>query len=230
MLDLGSAPVVESERGVGTGPDGRFMDVVTEDNAVPIVRVVAAMARRSLSQPSTEKLVRRARGNAVLQSMTDPQAVTAHFDGTSIHIRRGALANADVTIVADLADDSVKPKITGAARHPVLALAMGKLLEPPIGEWRQEAEQFMAGALADETCPRPLRLVVSNTSESQQWGGDGEAAIEIHGSAEQLAAVMSGSALVAEEVLAGNLKLIGDLRDLSVLTRFTIDHLFGELG
>ncbi len=205
------------------------MRVEIENNAVPIVRVVAALARRSLNQRSVEKLARRARGKAVLQSMTDPQAVTVHFDGEVIRLARGSAPDADVLIIADLADDSVKPTVTGAARHPVLALAMAKLLEPPVREWRVEAEEFMAKALADAECPRPLRLVVIGTTESQQWGGEGEPRIEIHGSREQLAAAMSGSTLVAEEVLHGNLKLVGSLCDLSILTRFTIDQLFGEL-
>ncbi len=208
---------------------GDLMDVDIEDNAVPIVRVIAAMARRSLAQPSVAKLARRAKGTAVLQSMTDPQAVTAHFDGKVVRLERGASEAADVTIVADLADDSVKPQLSGVARHPVLAMAMGKLLEPPTGEWRDEAERFMAKALADATCPRPLRLVATDGTDSQQWGGEGEPAMEIHGTGEQLAAAMSGSTLVAEEILNGNLKLVGDLRDLSVLTRFNIDQLFGEL-
>lgn len=215
------------------GPDGDGegdrMHVEIEDNAVPIVRVVAAMARRSLAQPSVAKLAGRAKGKAVLRSMTDPQAVTAYFDGKVVRLERGAAEDADVTIVADLADDSVKPQLSGVARHPVLAMAMGKLLEPPVGEWRDEAETFMAKALSDGSCPRPLRLVATDETESQQWGGDGEPAIEIHGTRDQLAAAMSGSTLVAEEVLNGNLKLVGDLRDLSVLTRFNIDQLFGEL-
>ena len=147
-------------------------------------------------------------------------------------IRRGADADADVSITMDLADADAKPKVEGAAKHPVLALAAAKLLEPPVGDWQAEADRFFERAMAHADCPRPVRLVATDVDghgRQQQWGGAGDPVIEIHGQAARLAAAMSGSAVVAEEVLNGRLFVVADLRDLSLLTKYAIDHLFGEL-
>ncbi len=205
------------------------MLVELEPDAVPIVRVVGAMARRTLSRWSGGGPIGRANGVIVLRSTRDPQAATLRIGNGLLRVERGVASDADVIITADLADASAKPKVEGAAKHPVLALAASKLLEPPVGHWRDEAEVFIGKALAHRDCPRPISVVCTDEGKQAHWGGDGEPAIEIHGTAELLAAAMSGSSVVAEEILAGHLYVVGDLRDLSMLTRFSIDHMFGEL-
>lgn len=206
------------------------MRIELETDAVPLVRIIGAMARRSLAaDAATAKRAAQTSGTVALKSATDPQAVTLRFAGDTLWLERGADPAADVTITADLADDSVKPKVTGAARHPRLALLVGKLLEPPVRRWQLEADGFLDAALADVDCPRPLRVVCTDDGTSRQWGGGGEPTIELHGPADALAAAFSGSSVMAEDVLAGKLQIVGDLRSLSLLTRFSIDHLFGEL-
>ncbi|MCP3937096.1 MAG: hypothetical protein GY708_17205 [Actinomycetia bacterium] len=206
-----------------------MMNVELEPDAVPMVRVVGAMARRTLERWSGGGPIGRASGVVVLRSMNDPQAVTMRIGDGVLRIERGVAGDAEVIIDADLGDSSAKPRVEGAARHPVLALAASKLLDPPVAYWCDEADSFMRKALAHRDCPRPISIVCTDEGRSARWGGDGEPAIEIHGTAELLAAAMSGSSNVAEEVLAGRLYVVGGLRDLSMLTRLTIDHMFGEL-
>lgn len=203
--------------------------VETEADAVPIVRILAAMARRSLTQPSLAKQVARLDGVVGVQSATDPQAASLRFAGDTIRVVRGIATDADVTITVDLGDPSAKPKVSGAVRHPALTLATAKLLEPPVGDWREEAERFFTAALRSPACPRPIRVVCTDDGATRQWGGDAEPTIEIHGTASQLASALSGSSVLPEEVLEGRLTVVGDFRSLSMLTRFAIDHLFGEL-
>lgn len=205
------------------------VEVRVERNAVPIVRVVAAMARRSLNQPNVATQVARVRGIVALQSATDPQAATLRIAGNAITVERGVADDAQVIITADLTDSAAKPKLEGAARHPMLALAAGKLLEPPIGPWTAEADRFVTAALASSACPRPIRVVCTDDGELRQWGGDGEPTIEFHGPADALASAMSGSSVITEDVLAGHIDVVGTLKDLAVLSRFAIEHLFGEL-
>lgn len=208
------------------------MRVELEPDPVPLARITASLVRRSLAAWSGGGPLARARGVIVLASATDPQAVTLRIGADCISIRRGADTDADVSITMDLGDSDAKPKVEGAAKHPVLALAAAKLLEPPVGDWQTEADRFFESAMAHADCPRPVRLVatdVDGPARQQQWGGAGDPAIEIHGQAARLAAAMSGSAVVAEEVLNGRLFVVADLRDLSLLTKYAIDHLFGEL-
>lgn len=203
--------------------------VETEADAVPIVRILAALARRALRGPSLARQVAKLGGVVAVQSATDPQAATLRFGGDTIRVERGIASDADVTITVDLADPSAKPKVSGAVRHPALTLAVAKLLEPPVGDWQDEAERFCTAALRSPGCPRPLRIVCTDDGVTRQWGGDAEPAIEIHGPASQLAAALSGTSVLVEDVLEERLAVVGDLRGISMMTRFVIDHLFGEL-
>ncbi len=205
------------------------MLVTTEADALPIVKVVAALFRRSLALAGVASRTARVKGVAVLKSATDPQAVTIRLLGDRIEVERGVAANAAVVITADLNDSSVKPKLEGAARHPALALTVGKLLEPPIGPWRVETKRFMEAALKRPDCPKPIRVNATDDGTHDQYGGDGQPAIDIYGASDDLASSMAGSSLLVEAVLREDVSLIGDLRDLSILTGYGIDNLFGEL-
>ncbi|NOX30210.1 MAG: hypothetical protein GXP35_09200 [Actinobacteria bacterium] len=205
------------------------MLVETETDALPIVKVVAALFRRSLSVPGVASRTARVKGVAALKSATDPQAATFRLLGDRIEVERGVATDAAVVITADLNDSSVKPKVEGAARHPALALTVGKLLEPPIGPWRVETKRFMEAALKRSDCPKPIRVNVAGDATYEQYGGDGQPAIDIYGASDQLASSMAGSSLLIESVLAEDVSIIGDLRDLSTLTGYGIANLFGEL-
>ena len=203
--------------------------VELEADAVPIVRVMGALARRSLRDDALAAKVAKLEGVVAVKSATDPQAVSFRFERGALHLSRGVAADVDVTITADLDDADAKPKLSGAVRRPQLAMTVGKLLEPPIGSWEDEADTFLTAALDDADCPRPVRLVCTDSGRSRQWGGDGDPRIEIHATADELASCMAGQAVLGDRLLAGHLTMVGDLRDLSVLTRYCIDHLFGEL-
>lgn len=205
------------------------MDVDVEPHAPPLVRAVGAMARRALRSPKTAKQAASLSGTVTLRSATDPQAATLEFGGGRLLVRAPDGGAVDVTITADLDDPDAKPKLAGAVRHPQLALIAGKLLEPPVRPWQEEAEDFCTRALASPACPRPLRIVCTDDGTARQWGGEGRPAIEIHGSAHELAAGLSGSTVMGEQLLAGKVQMVGTLAGLSALTRFGIDHTFGEL-
>jgi hypothetical protein len=187
------------------------------------------MARRALGNAKTAKQAAGLTGTVTLQSAADPQAATLEFQAGRLLVRAPDAAGADVTITADLADPAAKPKLAGAVRHPQLALIAGKLLEPPVRPWEEEADDFCSRALASPACPRPLRIVCTDDGSSRQWGGDGEPAIEIHGPAGELASGLSGSTVLGEQLLEGRVQMVGTLSALSALTRFSIDHTFGEL-
>ena len=218
------------------------MRVEHEADPLPFVAIVATLIRRSLAHrvatPNRFAGVRSAletgvTGTVVLRSLADPQAATLDVGRDVVTVRRGAAPNADVTITLDLDDPDAKPKVEGAARHPALAVLVGTLLDAPVRDWQTEADDFFAVAMADPDCPRPVRIVASDEG-TERWFGleggssdDAVAAVELHAPATVLAESLSGSKIFTEEVLAGRVLLVGDLRMLSVLTGHAIDHAMG---
>ena len=90
------------------------------------------------------------------------------FGNGGVTIVRGVSTDADVIIAVDinkLADENPpKPKVTGAARHPRLALTAGKLLEPPHGTWQEEAQRFFAFASGQVRIVRAHTIAEANAS------------------------------------------------------------------
>lgn len=208
------------------------MEVTVEPDPVPLTLVIAGTIRRALIAGGGRSA--RVKGAVVLTSSTDAQAVTIRFSGDSIYVERGAAADADVTISADLdtmsEPDAPSPSVTGLARHPRLALAASKVLDPPVGSWREEATRFLEVALVDEVMVRPVRVVCTDDGGELQLGGEGPANMEIHGPARRLANAFSGTTHIVEEVLAEKIQVIGDLRDLSILAGKVFELMFGEQG
>src|SRR5262245_48330909 len=101
--------------------------------------------------------MRSMKGALVFRSAHDPQAATMRFGGDSVHVSRGAAADAKVTITADLATmnepDAPKPKVAGALGHLPFALAAGKALEPTLGTWQDEAARFWTACAAKPGMP-----------------------------------------------------------------------------
>ena len=225
------------------------MRVEHEADPLPFVAIVATLIRRSLAQrESTTSRLSGIRstveagvtGTVVLRSLHDPQAATLDVERQLVTVRRGVAPNADVTITLDLDDPDAKPKVEGAARHPALAVLVGTLLDAPVRDWEVEAADFFARALADPDSPRPVRVVASDEGTERWFGLDNTspadpvspasptAQVEIHAAASVLAESLSGSKILTEEVLAGRVQLVGDLRMLSVLTGHAIDHAMGN--
>lgn len=208
--------------------------VTVEADPVPLSLVIAGTIRRALAAGAGRSA--RVKGVVVLASSTNAQAVTIRFSGDSIHVERGAAADADVTISADLdtmsEPDAPSPKVTGLARHPRLALAASKVLDPPVGTWREEASKFLGVALTDEVMVRPVRVVCTDddVGGELQLGGDGPPNLEIHGPGARLANAFSGTSHIIEEVLAEKILVVGDLRDLSILAGKVFEMMFGEEG
>ncbi len=208
------------------------MEVVTEPDPTPLVMIIAGTVRRSLRAPGTAGRTRGVRGTFALRSLKDPQAVSVTLEESRILVRRGA-TGADVVISADLdlmaEPDPPKPKVSGAARHPRLALAAAKLLEPPLGSWQSEAEKFMEFALSSPEMPRPVRVVCTDDGAERTFGAvAGEPPVlELHGTAHRLVNAMSGSTLITQDVLDGKLQVCGSLRDLSLLTGRALAWMFG---
>lgn len=202
-----------------------------EPDPVPIVLILAATLRRAARTPKLAAAIGRVKGNVALKSTTDPQAATMRFGSGGVMVVRGVADDADLVIAADLntmADKNAPtPKIVGLARHPKLAMTVGKLLEPPHGTWQQEAERFFTFALARPRVPRSMRVV--NTDDGSELVlGEPPVAYELHGSEHALMNVFLGNTVLGQDLLDGKLFAVGRLAHLAELTGSSLAWMLGQ--
>lgn len=209
------------------------VEITSEEQAPPVVLAVAATLRRAASQPRLARRMARLSGVMALRSSVDRQAVTIRFSRGRIRLARGVAADAGVVVTLDFANMSgpgaPKPKVKGAARHPLLALGASRALEPPTGSWQEEARRFWAFAGEDPRAPGSLLVVCTDDGRQLRLGDpDGEPGYEMQGSAGVLVEVFTGQKIVGEEFLAGRLRGAGSFEHASVLTGRSIAWTFGE--
>jgi hypothetical protein len=206
------------------------VSIEVEADPTPLVLIIAATLRRAARTQKLAETMRSMHGSVALKSSVDPQACTVQFGDGRAKVVRGVTAGADVIIEADLNrmsdKDAPKPKVSGAARHPKLALAAGKILEPPIGTWQEEGAAFWAFAQTQRGCPKGLR-VVCNDQRSEATFGTTPADYEIHGDAHALATLFSGGSIFGEDLLAGKLCAVGTLPQLAALTGCSLAMMMG---
>jgi hypothetical protein len=174
--------------------------------------------------------MRGAKGAVALRSNTNAQAATIRFADGVARVERGAASDADVTITTDLdamADEHPpKPKVTGAARHPKLALAVGKLLEPPHDSWQVEAGRFWAFGGDHPGMPAGVRVVCTD-DRSELVLGTNPIEYELHGSEHALRNVFCGNTVLGQDLLDGKLFAVGALRHTAELTGRSIAWMLG---
>jgi hypothetical protein len=208
-----------------SGPSVTF-DVVP--HAPPFVLGVAAMLKRSAAVPSLAKRLRGMSGVLGLRSVSDPQTATVRFDKGRITLSSGVADDAGVVITLDPNDASVKPKVAGAAKHPLFALALAKVMEPPAGTWQDEAAAFWNFASSTPRMPARMRVVCTDDGTETTFGASEGAMYEVHGSAAALASVFSGSSIIGQDMLDGKLQVVGTIEHVSILTGRSIAWVFGE--
>jgi hypothetical protein len=207
--------------------------ITVEEHAPPVVLAVAATLRRAASYPRLARRMARLSGVMALRSSVDRQAVTIRFSRGQIALGRGVAPDAGVVVTLDFNNMSgpgaPKPKVKGAARHPLFALGASAVLEPPHGTWQQEAEPFWEFARRTPRMPPSLLVFCTDDGSQLRLGDpDGPPAFELHGSATTLVEVFTGGKIVGEEFLAGRLRGAGTFEHASVLTGRSIAWTFGE--
>jgi hypothetical protein len=170
------------------------------------------------------------RGVVALRSTVDPQAVTMRFANGKVLVEHGVATDSGVVIEADLLrlndPDAPKPKVSGAARHPLLALAAAKVLDPPAGPWPEEARAFWEFARNHPRMPKAM-LVVGTDDNSRLTLGDTPPEYELYGTAHALTSVFSGGSVLGQDMLDGKLFGVGSLQHLAELTGRSIAWMLG---
>jgi hypothetical protein len=210
--------------------DGPPVEIALEDDPTPLVRILGATLRRSARRPDLEARLRKMRGVVALKSSVDPQACTIRFANGKVLVEHGVAADTGVVIEADLnrmSDaDAPKPKVTGAARHPLLALGAAKVLDPPADSWQDEARAFWEFARNHPRMPKSM-LVVCTDDNSRLTLGDTAPEYELYGTAHALTSVFTGGSVLGQDMLDGKLSGVGSLQHLAELTGRSIAWMLG---
>lgn len=216
---------------VTSAPMSEAARIDTEPDPVPIVLILAATLRRAARTPRLAAAIGNTKGNVALRSTVDPQAATMRFGSGGVTVVRGVSTDADVVISADLDalsdEQPPKPKVSGAARHPKLALTVSKLLEPPHDTWQEEAQRFFNFATATPGVPRSTRVVCTDDG-SELTFGQPPAEYELHGSAHALLNVFCGNTVLGQDLLDGKIFAVGKLAHLAELTGRSLAWMLGE--
>jgi len=199
------------------------MEVLLEQDATPLVQIIATTLRDSVSDAALARKADRLRGVFVLRSQKDPQAVTMRFDRGKVELTRGVASDAHVVVTVDLDNmsgpDAPKPQARGALLHLRLALGVSKLLEPKARPWTEYATAFWAFTSERAGMPDRLRVVCLDDGTALELGGErnGEQ-YEIHGTAAALVSIFSGNSVFGQDLLDGKVYAIGAMQFASVMT------------
>lgn len=178
---------------------------------------------QAAAQPNLAKRMDSMRGRVALQSTTDPQAATIHFDRGSVRITHGVHADADVVISTDLntlgQPGAPKPKVRGALRNLRLALGVAKVLDAPVpGGWQGAAERFWSWSEGRPGRPGQLLVVCTNDASSRDFGNaDVGPTLELHGPSWALAALFTGGDHLGAALIDGRVQVVGTFPVLSEL-------------
>jgi hypothetical protein len=210
--------------------------ITQEEDAPPIVRILAASLRRAAVRPDVAKRVGRLRGRVALRSTVGPQAATIEFARGAVHLTHGVARDADLVIAGDLdtmgRPGAPKPKVTGAARHPLLALGVGKVLDaPPRGGWRAAVDDLWSWAHDEHGLPQQLRVVCTDAGDGEHVVGQtGGSRVEVHGPGWALLAVFTGGDHLGAAVLGGRVQVVADFPTLSRFVGVLTHYMLGDEG
>lgn len=207
-------------------PSGVTFDIAR--GATPFVLGVGATLKRSAAHPALAKRLRRMSGVLGLRSSVDPQTATVRFDRGQITLTSGIAPDAGVVITLDPNDASAKPKVGGAAKHPLFALDLAKVMEPPRRTWHEEAAAFWEFASITPRMPARLRVVCTDEGAEVTFGTSEGPIYEVHGTSAALTSVFSGSSILGQDMLDGKVMCVGTIEHVSVLTGRCIAWAFGE--
>lgn len=209
--------------------EARGVVVTVEDDPSPLALILASTLRRAARTPKLAATMASTSGAIALKSSVDPQAATIRLASGTAHVVTG-VRDADVVIEVDINrmsdPDAPKPKVTGAARHPKLALAASKILEPPARPWQQEAADFWAFAGSHPGSPRGFRVVATDTGAEATFG-EQPAEYELHGTEHALGTLFTGGSVLGDELVNDRLMAVGSLRHTAELTGRSLAWMLG---
>lgn len=202
--------------------------VSVEDDAVPIVKIMAARFRRASNNAEFSEAARAINGRIALQSSKDPQALTVSIERGALSLRRGIDKDADLVITLDL-DSGETRSIKGWWRHPFIALRAGKLFDDYPSNWKDCARSFWDGAREMRGMPAGMHIR-STDDNTELVVGDDRNEVRIEGKSSELAAVFGGDAVFIDAVMKQRIRAVANMQHIATLSEATMLNLLGELS
>lgn len=191
--------------------------VVIEEDASPIVRLVGRTLRDTARAGHALDELTRISGIVAVRSHATPQAATITFADGVVSVTGGIHVEPDAIVVVDV-DDRFAPQ-QDPVGDPALATGVLRALRPPLPHWRDAAMQFWQATRAIRGIPDVLLVTADDGLQGPETGRFGEGAQEyrITGPADLLAGVFTGADDLIVSLAAG-VRIQGTLSQLSVMT------------
>jgi hypothetical protein len=188
-----------------------------EDDPPPVVRALANDLAARLGEPAFAEVTTRVRGAVSLRDSGTPQSATIRIDNHGVTVNHGFAEAAELRATVDMPGMS-DPRLEGGEEHPKLAQWLKSLLGAHDLEWPEAAARFWSVLSRMSGAPAALRIVDLETGNDRRYGSQDGRAYEVHGRAEDLAAVLSGRDPVVDAGFAGRIFVRGSFAELSVVS------------
>ncbi|POX42911.1 hypothetical protein C3486_03235 [Streptomyces sp. Ru73] len=196
---------------------GADVGVRIEDDASPVVRLIARTLRDAARAGHAVDALTRSAGTVAVRSHDTPQAATITFGDDGIDVAGGVPAEPDAVITVDLNArfaPTAEPSGDDGLAGDVL-----RALTPPLPEWRDAAQRFWDATRSLPGIPDVLIAVTEGPEGLEQVVlGDGPTQYLVAGAPETLAGVFSGADDLMAVLSSGALGIQGTLSQLSVMT------------
>ena len=203
-------------------------NIYFDSEASPLARVFCNTIKLATQKPAGQAIIDQITTCFSLKSSKGPQAITIDINRDAVVLSDGVSPQSSIVIEMDFDNPAVRPKITGAWKHPVLTYKIGQLLSLPLPNWSDSAKRFWA---ATSHLPNmPGELIVTCTDEGRSLSfGDGSSCFEILGTTNQLETLLVGQSMLVVEAMGGNVRIKGTLEHLTGLSHAGQKLMLGEL-
>ncbi|MFE6925353.1 hypothetical protein ACFVAV_30370 [Nocardia sp. NPDC057663] len=191
------------------------VDIRIEDDASPIVRLIARTVTDSLRADSS-LLPAGLEGAIAIRSHDTPQAATITIADGAIAVSGGVFVEPDLDATVDL-NQFFAPVGEPVGSPEFVAVAVA-LLSPPLPDWKTAAASFWAAARSTPGIPDMLIAITEGPEGLDQVVvGEGETYYVIAGPPDLLAAIFTGAVDLLAALSTGLIGVRGTLAQLSVL-------------
>ncbi len=204
------------------------LEVVTEEDAPPLVRVFANRLRLSLQRPGSQDVIAGLETVFALKSSKNAQALTISVKKGILELTHGVAPMADIVVTMDFDNPRAPTQVSGLWRHPLVAYKVGKLISLPLPNWADSAKRFWAMICDEPGVPAKITFTCTDEDRSLSFG-EGDPEVGIIGKSVVLEDVLAGNSLMIHLVAGGKLRYRGTMGHLASLSQAGQKIMLGEL-
>lgn len=192
------------------------VEISTEDDATPIVRLIGRTLRDSLRLGYARAELTRTSGTVAVMSHDTPQSATIAFGPVGIEVSSGVLVEPDAVVTVNL--NARFAPAAEAVGDIDLAAGVLHALTPPLPAWRDGARRFWELTRSLPGMPEKLVVVTEGPDGLEQLVlGEGTSQYLLASDPDSLAGIFSGADDLVAVLSSGALGLQGTMSQLSVM-------------